>query len=111
MWWAECLKRSASASGVAVCGSGVHVCTLVTVPFPSHSATHQVCWWHVRVTVLVSGGRSRTVQSVTFSASFSHLLFWRAGELYQVVRKLRCQGVFIFLNSVFAFCRVSYSVI
>ena len=44
VWWAECLKRSPSASVVAVPGSGVHVWPLVAVPFPSHCATHRLCW-------------------------------------------------------------------
>ena len=56
MWSAECQKRSPSTSGVAVRVSGVYVCTLVAVPFPSHFATHQVCLWHIRVPVGVSRG-------------------------------------------------------
>ena len=38
-------------------------------------------------------------------------MFWRAGGLYQVVHKLRRQGVLLFLNPVLAFCWVSYGVI
>ena len=67
MWWVKCQKRSSSLSWVAVRVSVVCVCTLVAVPFPSNCATHQVCCWHIRVTVGVSGVWSRTVQCVTFS--------------------------------------------
>ena len=66
VWWVECLKRSPSASGIALHVSGVFACTLVAVPFPSHRATHEVWLWHIKVTVGVSGVWSRTVQSVTF---------------------------------------------
>ena len=54
VWRLECLKRSPSGSAVAVRVSGVYVCTLVAVPFPSHCLTHQVCWWHITVMVGVS---------------------------------------------------------
>ena len=67
VWWAEWQKGSPSASGVAVRVCGVYVCILVVLLFPFHCATHQVCWWHIRVSVGVSGVRSRTVQSATFT--------------------------------------------
>ena len=41
---AECLKRFPSATGVALCGSGVNICTLFVKPIPSNCAIHQVCW-------------------------------------------------------------------
>ena len=56
VWWVECLKRSLSASRVAVFVSGVNLWTLSVVPVAFHCATHQVCWWHISVTVGVSGG-------------------------------------------------------
>ena len=62
----EWLKRPPSANGVAVFVSGVNVWTLSVVPMALHCATHQVCWWHISVTVGASGGLSRIVQSVTF---------------------------------------------
>ena len=40
-----------------------------------------------------------------------YVLFWWAGELYQLVHKLRRQGFFPFLNPVFVFRRVPYGVI
>ena len=63
--WTECLQHCPSASGVAARVSGVYVCTLVAVPFASKCATHQMWWWHIRVTV----GRLwlRTLQSMTIS--------------------------------------------
>ena len=70
VWWLECLKRSPSASGVAGFASGVNVWTLSVVPMAFHCATHNVCWWHVSVTVGVAGGLSiKTAQSVTFGPS------------------------------------------
>ena len=63
----EMSETAPSASGVAVRVSAVYVCTLVVVPFPSHCVTHQLCWWHIRITVGVSGMWSRTVQSLIFS--------------------------------------------
>ena len=60
-------KRSLSASGVAGFAAGVNVWTLSVVPVAFHRATHHVCWWHVSVTVGVSGGLSlKAAQSVTF---------------------------------------------
>ena len=56
VWWLECLKRFPSASGVARFASGVNVWTLPVVPVAFYCATHHVCWWHVSVTVGVSGG-------------------------------------------------------
>ena len=53
--WVECLKWSSSASGVSGFVSGVNVWTLSVVPVALHCATHQVCWWHVSVTLGVSG--------------------------------------------------------
>ena len=67
--WVEWLKRSPSASGVAVLVSGVNVWTLSVVPPAFHCPTHQVCWWHVSVTLGASRGLSRIVQSVTFGPS------------------------------------------
>ena len=70
VWWAECSKRSPSASGVAGFASVVNMWTLSVVPVAFHCATHHVCWWHVTVTVGVSGGLSiKAVQSVTFGPS------------------------------------------
>ena len=67
VWWVEWLKRSPSASGVASFAAGVNVWTLSVVPVAFHRATHHVCWWHISVTVGVSGGLSlKTAQSVTF---------------------------------------------
>ena len=56
VWWVQWLKRSPSASGVAVFVSGLNVWTLSVVPVAFHCATNQVCWWHVSVTVGASGG-------------------------------------------------------
>ena len=69
-----CLKRSPSASGVAVFVSGVNVWTLSVVPVAFHCASHQVCCWHVSVTVGVSAGlKIKAVQSVTFGPSVLRL--------------------------------------
>ena len=61
VWWVEWLKRSPSASGVAVLASGVNVWTLFVVPLAFHCATHQVCWSHISVTVGAFGGLVRIV--------------------------------------------------
>ena len=56
--------------GFAGFASGVNVWTLSVVPVAFHCATHHVCWWHVSVTVGVSGGLSlNAAQSVTFGPS------------------------------------------
>ena len=68
VWWVDCLRRSPSVSGVAIRVSGVYICTLVAVPFSSHCVTQQVCWWHIRAIVGVSGVCVRTLQSGTFSS-------------------------------------------
>ena len=56
VWLVECSKRSSTAIGVAVLVSGVNVWTLSAVPVAFHCATHELCCWHVSVTVGVSGG-------------------------------------------------------
>ena len=55
VWWMEWLKRSLSASGVAGFAAGVNDRILFVVPVAFQRATHHVCWWHVSVTVGVSG--------------------------------------------------------
>ena len=67
VWWVKWLNGSPSASGVAGFAAGMNVWTLSVVPVAFNRATHHVCWWHLSVTVGVSGGLSlKTAQSVTF---------------------------------------------
>ena len=73
VWWVEWPKKSPSASGVAVLVSGANVWSLSDVPVAFHCAIHQVCCWHVSVTVGASRVLSRIVQSVTFGPSVFRL--------------------------------------
>ena len=92
VWLVEWSKRSPSASGVAGFASGVNVWTLSVVPVAFHCATHHVCWWHVSVTVGVSGGLSlRAAQSVTFGPSVFRSCC--SDGLVRVTRWFRRSGV------------------
>ena len=80
VWLVKWLKRSPSASGVAVVVSRLNVWTLSIVPVAFLCATHQVCLWHVSVTVGASGGLSNEGRPVSDLRTFGLLvvLLWLA---------------------------------
>ena len=101
VWWVEWLKRSLSASGVAGWAFGVNVWTLSVVPVVFHCATHHLCWWHISVTVGVSGGLSlKAAQSDFRTFGLPVVLFRWTGQGHQMVHKVRRQGVLCALYSV-----------
>ena len=90
--WVEWLKPSPSASEVAGFASSVNVWTLSVVPVAFHCPNHHVCWWHVSVTVGVSGGLPiKAAQSVTFGPSVFRSCC--SGGLVRVTRWFTRSGV------------------